>query len=174
MLNSLLNMNEKKMHSTTTNNNSASVAPGTPTVAPLTRVLVVEDNPIQQRLMAFLLQRLGVEVVLAQNGQQGFEAILCGEPAPLVLMDLHMPRFDGFGAAEQIRHWEEKNKVPRRAIVAVTANTLEEDRQRCLAAGMDDVVFKPVSQQSLAKLLVQWLPGYTPPALPDAVAASTP
>ncbi|MDP2680030.1 MAG: response regulator [Rhodoferax sp.] len=160
------------MHSTR-DSKSASVAPGTPTAPTLNRVLVVEDNVVQLRLMMFLLKRLGVEVALAQNGQQGFEAILGGEPAPLILMDLHMPRFDGIGATEQIRQWEKKNNVPRRTIVAVTANTYEEDRLRCLNAGMDDVAFKPVSQQSLIKLLTQWLPGYTPPALPDAPASST-
>ncbi len=123
-----------------------------------TRVLLVEDNKEHQRLLQFMLSRLGVHAVLAENGQQGFEAILGGDPAPLILMDLHMPRFDGYGATEQIREVERKNGQPRRTIIAVTAYTDPADREHCLAVGMDDVLLKPVSLDSLKTVLAKWMP----------------
>jgi CheY-like chemotaxis protein len=122
------------------------------------RVLLVEDNQDHQRLMLLMLQRLGVYVVVAQNGQDGFEAVLRGEPAQLILMDLHMPRFDGYGATEQIRLVDKKNGHARRAILAVTAYTDSDERKHCLAVGMDDVLLKPVSFEKLKSVLAQWLP----------------
>ena len=117
------------------------------------RVLLVEDNPEQRRLMQIMLSRLTVEVVVAENGQQGFEAILGGEPAQLILMDLRMPRFDGYGATEQIRLLEKKNGLPRRTIIAITGLSDAEDRQRCMDVGMDDVLTKPVSFLTLKALI---------------------
>jgi CheY-like chemotaxis protein len=122
------------------------------------RVLLVEDNLAHQRLMTLLLHRLGTTVVLAANGQEGFEAILGGEPATLILMDLHMPRFDGYEATQQIRQWETKNAEPRHIIIALTADTHEEVGPRCLAVGMDDVLTKPVSFENLRTRLGRWLP----------------
>ena len=122
------------------------------------RVLLVEDNHAHQRLMQLMLRELGVHAVLAQNGQQGFEAILGGETARLILMDLHMPRFDGYGATEQIRRMEKKEGQARRAIVAVTAYTDPAEHQHCLDHGMDDVLLKPVSFETLKATLAKWLP----------------
>jgi len=93
-----------------------------------------------------------------ENGQDGFEAVLRGEPAQLILMDLHMPRFDGYGATEQIRLVDKKNGHARRAILAVTAYTDSDERKHCLAVGMDDVLLKPVSFEKLKSVLAQWLP----------------
>ncbi|MFZ4479074.1 MAG: ATP-binding protein [Rhodoferax sp.] len=133
--------------------------------APLTTVLLVEDNLDHQKLTRVLLGRLGVNVSLAENGQQAFDAILHGDPARIILMDLQMPRLDGFGATEQIRQWEQQNSQPRHAIIALTAFAYEEDRRRCLAAGMDDVLTKPVSFDDLKALLQRW-PSAAPPTLP--------
>jgi CheY-like chemotaxis protein len=123
-----------------------------------TRVLLVEDNKEHQRLLQFMLARLGVHAVLAENGQQGFEAILGGDSATLILMDLHMPRFDGYGATEQIREVERKHGQARRAIIAVTAYTDPAVREHCLAIGMDDVLIKPVSFETVKAALARWLP----------------
>jgi CheY-like chemotaxis protein len=121
------------------------------------RVLLVEDNIDQQRLMKLQLGRLGVTVIVAHNGQEGFEAILGGEPATLILMDLHMPRFDGYEATQQIRQWETKNGEPRHVIIALTADTHAAVDQRCLAVGMDAVLTKPVSLDHLKALCARWL-----------------
>lgn len=133
-----------------------------PSLRTPTRVLLVEDNHEQQRLMKIMLSRLGVDVVVAENGQQGFEAILGGETAPLILMDLRMPRFDGYGATEQIRLLESKHGLQRRTIVAITGLSDQEDRQRCLDVGMDDVLTKPVSFLTLKALLDRCLPSAPP------------
>jgi len=121
------------------------------------RVLVVEDNATNQKVVEAMLGKLGVSSVLATDGQQGVDAILRGDPADLVLMDLHMPTMDGYTATERIRRWEKEGGRPRRPIVALTADAFEADRQRCLAAGMDDFLTKPVGFDILAALLGRWL-----------------
>ncbi|MDI1246145.1 MAG: response regulator [Rhodoferax sp.] len=140
-----------------TSNNLGKHQEQAQTAKNLPRVLLVEDNEVHQRLMLFMLEKLGVQVVLAQNGQQGFEAVLGGEPAGLILMDLHMPRFDGYGATEKIREVERKQGQTRRTIIAVTAYTHPEELQRCLAVGMDAVLLKPVSLEKLKAVLAPWL-----------------
>ena len=126
-------------------------------------VLLVEDNIDHQRLMTVLLGRLNVTPILARNGQEGFEAILGGEPTSLILMDLHMPRFDGYEATRQIRQWEAQNKEPRHSIIALTADTDDGVGKLCRDAGMDDVLIKPVSLEKLAALLARWLPAPNSP-----------
>jgi CheY-like chemotaxis protein len=129
------------------------------------RVLLAEDNIDHQRLIQLLLDRLGVCVILAENGQQALDAITRGESAQLILMDLHMPLLDGYATAQRIRQWEQEKQQPRRAIIALTADAYEEDRQRCLGAGMDEVLTKPVSFESLKMTLGRWLcaaPAATP------------
>ncbi|MBI4743001.1 MAG: DUF3365 domain-containing protein [Betaproteobacteria bacterium] len=121
------------------------------------RVLVVEDNATNQKVVEAMLGKLGVSSVPATDGQQGVDAILRGEPVDLVLMDLHMPVMDGYAATERIRQWEKEGGRPRRPIVALTADAFEADRQRCLAAGMDDFLTKPVGFDILAELLGRWL-----------------
>ncbi len=139
--------------------NNPTASPLEPQATPdSTRVLLVEDNKEHQRLLQFILERLGYHAVLTQNGQQGFEAVLGGEPAQLIFMDLHMPRFDGFGATEQIREVERKHGQPRRTIVAVTAYTDPAEWRNCLAVGMDDVLLKPVSFEGVKALLAKWMP----------------
>jgi PAS domain S-box-containing protein len=122
------------------------------------RVLLVEDNVDHGRLMELLLGSLGVEVLAVNNGQKAFDVIVQGESAPVVLMDLQMPLLDGYDATRQIRQWEQQNGTSRRAIIALTASAFEDDRQRCLAAGIDDVLTKPVSFERLKAVLAQWMP----------------
>jgi signal transduction histidine kinase/ActR/RegA family two-component response regulator len=119
-------------------------------------VLVVEDNEINQRVATRLLQRLGLEPQIAANGQEALGKL---ERAhyDLVFMDLQMPVMDGFEASTEVRRREAGagQHVP---IIAMTANALPEDRDACLAAGMDDHVAKPVTLAELRRVLARWLP----------------
>ena len=131
--------------------------PATSTV-PWLRVLLVEDNADHRRLTALLLKRLGVDVSLAENGQQGLDAVIRGDAAPVILMDLHLPLLDGYAACTRIREWEQSHGQTRRAIIALTADAFEDDRAQCLAAGMDEVLTKPISVDKLKHLLERWRP----------------
>jgi CheY-like chemotaxis protein len=117
------------------------------------RVLVVEDNIINQRLALTLLKRLGWTVGLACNG---FDAIaaLERENFGLVLMDVQMPVMDGLMATREIRRRFPPECQP--AIIAFTANTLPGDRELCLAAGMDDYLSKPVDPAEISAKLERW------------------
>ncbi|MDX2192577.1 MAG: PAS domain-containing protein [Gemmatimonadales bacterium] len=118
------------------------------------RVLLAEDHPINRMVALELLQPLGVLVDVAEDGAQAVQA--AGRTAyDLVLMDCQMPVLDGFEAATAIRAAEGAGR--RVPIVALTANAMRGDRERCLAAGMDDHVAKPVTRQALLEALGRWL-----------------
>jgi CheY-like chemotaxis protein len=116
-------------------------------------VLLVEDNPINQKVAARLLERHGHAVVVAANGREAL-AVLERECFDVVLMDVQMPEMDGLQATAAIRRREEgtQRRVP---IVALTAQGLEEDRERCLAAGMDGFLTKPVHSTVLLQALAE-------------------
>jgi signal transduction histidine kinase/DNA-binding NarL/FixJ family response regulator len=118
------------------------------------RVLVVEDNPVNQLLLHEQLRRLGCEIQLATSGVEALRA-LDEREFDLVLMDVQMPDLDGLATTAEIRRHERHRRLP---IVAVTAHALRGDRERCLAAGMDDYLAKPVTQDALAEMLRRWLP----------------
>jgi len=122
------------------------------------RVLVVEDNVVNRMVVESLLTKLGVSVTLAHDGQQALDTLTQGDSHDLVLMDLNMPVLDGYGATERIRQWERGNNRPRLPMIALTANAYEEDRQRCLAVGMDDFLTKPIALDALQSALTKWLP----------------
>ena len=130
-----------------------SVAPAIPSPARRLRVLLAEDHPINQKVATRMLQEQGHEVTVVGNGRQALEAIASG-PFDAVLMDVAMPELDGFEALEAIRHRErlDGSHLP---IVALTAHAMEGDRERCLAAGFDDYLSKPVQAASLAKALAR-------------------
>jgi TMAO reductase system sensor TorS len=141
-------------------------------------VLLAEDNPVNEAVANAMLESFGLRVSLAQNGRQALEA-LAAQTFDLVLMDCQMPEMDGFEATRRIRQREAERggaAPSRQPIVAVTANAIEGDRGRCLAAGMDDYLSKPFNKADLHALLSRWLPqpaeaaGPTPAA---AVAADT-
>jgi CheY-like chemotaxis protein len=121
------------------------------------RVLVVEDNTVNCMVIESFLTKLGLSVTMTHHGQQALDALAQGDRPDLILMDIHMPIMDGYMATERIRQWEINNKLPRLPIVALTADAYEEDRQHCLAVGMDDYLVKPLDLEKLRAMLVRWL-----------------
>jgi len=121
-------------------------------------VLVVEDDPDNRKVIQILLHKLGLDTVMAEDGQQALDALAGGEAADLILMDVQMPRVDGYATTEALRRREKETGQPRRPIIALTANAFAEDRRRCLAAGMDDVLNKPIMFDALKAELAKWLP----------------
>ncbi len=128
------------------------------------RVLLVEDNLINQELASELLADLGIEVVVATNGRQGVEKAT-SEPFDLVLMDIQMPEMDGLTATRVIRENEALSDLP---IVAMTAHAMSGDREKSLAAGMNDHLTKPIDPERLSDLLTTWMPSIATAAVsPD-------
>ncbi len=132
------------------------------------RVLVVEDNTTNQMVALGLLARLGFEAEVVSNGQQAVEAV-ARSAYDVVLMDCHMPVMDGYEATAAIRG--QAGGGARVPIVAMTANALTGDRERCLAAGMDEYVPKPVNLGDLDRVLSRWRPPVAPDAPVDSVDA---
>ena len=122
-------------------------------------MLVAEDNAINRTVITAMLESIGVASVLAEDGQQAAQALAQlverGTPPALVLMDMQMPVLDGLAATERIRAWEKEHQLPRVPIVALTANAYAEDRARCLSAGMDDFLAKPVNLVQLRAVVAQ-------------------
>ena len=120
------------------------------------RVLLVEDNPVNRMVAQRLLQVLGVECDAAGNGQAALEKMDDGD-FDLVLMDCQMPVLDGYAATRRWREIEQERNLDRRLpIVAMTANAMAGDRQRCLDAGMDDYLAKPVTRTELEQCVARW------------------
>ncbi|MFQ5489735.1 MAG: response regulator [Phycisphaerae bacterium] len=120
--------------------------------APAARVLLVEDNPVNRRVASGLLEKLGCPVTEACNGRVAVE-LLEEHTFDLVLMDVQMPEMDGFEATRHIRAQTRWNALP---IIAMTAHAMAGDRERCLEAGMDDYVSKPVTLEKLQKITDKW------------------
>ncbi len=121
------------------------------------RILLAEDNPVNQDVASSMLEMLGCRITIAPNGRAAVEAATTGR-FDLILMDCQMPEMDGFTATAAIRRQEatatDRRHVP---IIALTANAMEGDRARCLAAGMDDYLTKPFTVAQLYAFLTQWL-----------------
>ena len=133
-------------------------------------VLVAEDNEVNQLLAVRMLERRGYRVGLAANGREAVDAVAGGGDYALVLMDCQMPELDGYEATRAIRAGEAERGEPRTPIVAMTANSMSGDRERCLAAGMDDYLAKPLDAHAFDASLERWAPaadgsGPAPPAL---------
>ena len=117
------------------------------------RVLLVEDNPINQTLALRLLEKWGHCTTLAGNGQIALDLIGAGQRFDLVLMDMQMPVMGGLEATRSLRQLETRQGWPPLVVIAMTANAMESDRQACLDAGMDDYLSKPINQAALADVL---------------------
>jgi two-component system, sensor histidine kinase and response regulator len=119
------------------------------------RVLLVEDNPVNQRLATRMLEKRGHRVMLAGNGREALEALEKGT-FDLVLMDVQMPEMDGFQATGAIRE-KEMSTATHLPIIALTAHAIKGDRERCLAAGMDGYLTKPIRPRELDDVLKSYL-----------------
>lgn len=123
--------------------------------SPLRRVLLVEDNVVNRRLALLILERLGCQVAVATNGREALSA-WSRLPLDLIFMDCQMPEMDGFEAAREIRlRSMGRSRVP---IIALTATALAADLEACHAAGMDDVLTKPIDARTLQSTLDKWAP----------------
>ena len=118
-------------------------------------ILVAEDNPVNQKVALLQLKNLGFNGHAVNNGQEAVDAVTTGKYA-LVLMDCQMPEMDGFLATKEIRKLELQHgsHVP---VIAMTAHAMEGDRERCISAGMDDYISKPVDAKKLQAVLTKWL-----------------
>jgi FOG: CheY-like receiver len=127
----------------------------------------VEDNPVNQMVAKGILTRIGCNTVIAKNGMEAVEKIKAGESYDLVLMDCMMPVMNGYDATLAIREIESsRTDIKRHSIVALTANALPGDREKCLAAGMDAYMTKPVTVEIMRTNLILYCP--------DAVALENP
>ncbi|HEX4690973.1 MAG TPA: response regulator [Solirubrobacteraceae bacterium] len=135
------------------------------------RVLVAEDNEVNQLVIEGLLGRRGIASDLARNGREAVTMLAAG-PYDLVLMDCQMPELDGYEATAAIRAGEAGEGAANVRIIAMTANAMAGDRERCLAAGMDDYLAKPLRAEDLDGALERWLgmPSPAPAASPDPAA----
>lgn len=127
-------------------------------VAPRYSLLLVEDNPINRKVISAMLEKLGCRVSSVENGKEAVDAIRGGSQPDLVVMDCQTPVMDGLEATRLIRAWEGVQERGRLPIVALTAAAFDADRMRCLEAGMDDFMTKPASLQTLHETLGKYLP----------------
>ena len=121
------------------------------------RILLAEDNMVNQEVAHAMLQNLGVHTEVVNNGMGAIDAVQHGQ-FDAVLMDCQMPVMDGFQATQAIRRNEREAGDKHLVIIALTANAIAGDRERCLEAGMDDYLSKPFTQEQLATTLARWLP----------------
>ena len=120
-------------------------------------VLVADDHPINQKVIQTMLEEMGCHVLLASNGKEAFDCVLTNA-LDLVMMDIQMPEMNGIECAQKIRSLQ-KNKDPQKAlvpIIAVTANAMAGEQERCLAAGMNDHLPKPIDPEALRALIQKW------------------
>ncbi len=116
------------------------------------KILLVEDNLINQQVAGEILRQAGIEVKIASNGLEAISS--ASKDIDIILMDVQMPRMDGFEATRKIKNTPETADIP---IIAMTAHALKGDRERCIDAGMDDYIAKPIDPQNLLKIIGKWL-----------------
>ncbi len=123
-----------------------------------TRILVAEDFALNQDVIRLMLADTNYEAEFASNGKEALEKYIKADGNyPVILMDISMPEMDGFQATSHIREFETANGISHRPIIALTGHALKHDREKCLNAGMDDYLPKPVRQENLVSKLEQWI-----------------
>ncbi|WP_297800858.1 ATP-binding protein [Arenimonas sp. GDDSR-1] len=151
-------------------------------------VLLVEDNPVNLLVAQRLIQICNFDCLSAENGEIAIDMLQQNPDFDLVLMDCQMPVMDGYRATQTWRRIEAEKSLPRLPIIAMTANAMAEDRQRCLDAGMDDYLSKPVDRKLLEQVMMKWMTRHSeappveskapapaaPEAAPPAAAAQSP
>jgi signal transduction histidine kinase/ActR/RegA family two-component response regulator len=120
-------------------------------------ILVAEDDRTNQMVMTVVLEKMGCHVQVVKDGAQAFAACTTGQRPDLVLMDVQMPGMDGITATRQIRIWEQSHQRLRLPIIALSAGVSAEEQQKCMAAGMDGFMGKPVQVPELHQVLAYWL-----------------
>ncbi|KAI0518186.1 hsp90-like protein [Xylaria bambusicola] len=110
------------------------------------KVLLVEDNPVNQKVLSRYLKKVGIEAEIAADGMEATEMVFARTPMyySLILCDLHMPRKDGYQTCQDIRRWERENNYSPTPVIALSANVMSDVQEKCIAAGFDDFVTKPV------------------------------
>jgi CheY-like chemotaxis protein len=141
---------------------------------PGTRVLLVEDNRVNQEVYRLMLEAAGCSVAVAGNGKAAVERSAAGD-IDIVLMDCQMPVMDGFTATQTIREREQQvNDGTHLPIIALTANALREDENRCTESGMDAYLAKPVAREELLATIARWAPSPAEGASPRRRCPSSP
>ncbi len=121
-------------------------------------ILVVEDNPLNQTVARVMLERLGQQVTVAENGQEALDQLKADHGRfDLVLMDMQMPKLDGTETTQRWRDYETVHQLPKLPIVAMTANVMPEHRERCMQSGMDDMIHKPFTRDELHQVICRYL-----------------
>jgi len=121
------------------------------------KILLVEDNPVNQIVARKILEKIGVDFEVVNNGQEAVDRLGKEHDFDIVLMDCQMPVLDGYQATSEIRNREKNEGIKRITIIAMTANAMEGDKEKCLAVGMDDYVAKPVKVVEIKAVLHEWL-----------------
>lgn len=121
-------------------------------------ILVVEDNPLNQTVAQVMLERLGQQVTVAENGQEALDQLTANQGRfDLVLMDMQMPKLDGTETTQRWRTFEVLHELPRLPIIAMTANVMTDHRERCMQSGMDDMIHKPFTRDELYQVIGRYL-----------------
>lgn len=131
-------------------------------------ILVAEDHFLSQKVIQSVLSKLNIQVTIVNNGDEAFKA-LQKRNFDIILMDCDMPTMNGFEATRKIRTWEHNNHKAETPIIALTAHIVEEYKEECLAAGMNDYISKPMDQSELESVIEKWAQGKNPPPSLSAV-----
>ena len=119
-------------------------------------ILIVEDNEMNQKVIKAILKKNNISFELASDGQNALE-ILNHKKFDLILMDCQMPILDGYETTVIIRENEKKENLPKCPIIAITANAMSGDKEKCINSGMDDFLSKPIQSQQVIKIIEKWV-----------------